>query len=674
MSNPQFTYSHTTFTGTSTLSIRRNTIAGATIKAQLDQLKRTGRYDCFELKWKPIYDQDYNWPVPPHLFWDSDLGKWVEGACYFLTEKYDADIDAAVKYIVSTIRNAQQEDGYLNLHFTMVEPGKRWTNLRDMHELYNCGHLIEGALAHHQYYKSKDFLEPVEKYVSLIRKVFGPGKDQRHGYPGHPEIELALLRLYKVTGNQDAYDLAKYFLEERGNPTGQEGMFYFDWEQIHLRAENPYMRPDHYPKRFSRWYGQSHQPILEQETCEGHAVRLMYLLVAAADMVALAREDDQKLAKVAQWQEAITRLWGNMVDKKMYLTGGIGAMPQWEGFGIDYFLPPGTEEGGCYAETCASIGAMMLAERLLSVDLNARYGDVMELCLYNNVMTAMSLDGRAFTYVNQLASSDTHKSRREDWFEVSCCPPNLIRVFGTLGGYLWHFGGRKGEAYVNVHLYTSATLSFKVDGKEVTLEQKSNWPWDGDVSFQLSGAEAIKTTIRLRIPGWAKGKYTLSPEPSFSSTAALQKNSYLVLQPDYVAANPAFALVVHGFAPRYISPHPYTGQDTLTLARGPVVYCVEDADNPWETNHFKDVAIRPGSAVTEERRVLESAGEPYVALRSVCWTRDMGGWTSKTAGQEPGAESFGPVLGQERKLTFVPYYFRANRGGKGHMRVGLLRA
>jgi DUF1680 family protein len=525
-------------------------------------------------------------------------------------------------------------------------------------------------LAHYKYYNNKDLLEPIEKYVSLIRKVFGPGPDQRHGYPGHPEIELALLRLYRATGNQDAYHLAKYFLEERGNPTGQEGMYYFDWEMIKLRGESPYKRPDHYPRSFSRWYGQSHQPILEQETCEGHSVRCMYLLVAAADMVALSHENSQKLDNAAQWQGAIVRLWDNMVDKKMYLTGGIGAMAQWEGFGIDYFLPAGTDEGGCYAETCASVGIMMLAERLLTIDLDSRYADIMELCLYNNVMTAMSLNGRAFTYVNQLASSEKDKSLRSDWFEVSCCPPNLIRVFGTLGGYLWHFGGSKGDAYVNVHLYTNATVTFDVDGKKVSLEQKSNWPWDGQVAFRLSGAQDVDLTIRLRIPAWAKNKYTLSPP----SQAAVIKNGYLVLSQDYVAANPAFSLTVHGFEPRYLSPHPHTNQNTLTLARGPIVYCVEDADNAWETNHFKNIMIRKDSQVSEERCILESAGEPYVALQSVCWERLMDQWHSKTAGVEPGVDSFANATGTERKLTFIPYYLRANRGGKGHMRVGLQRA
>ncbi|KAH8803517.1 hypothetical protein F5884DRAFT_904044 [Xylogone sp. PMI_703] len=669
MSNPQFKYGHTTFTGPSTLSIRRSTISRVTIKAQLRQLRETGRYDCFKLKWHPVYDDKSNWPVPPHLFWDSDLGKWIEGACYFLSERYDSEIDAAVKYLVSTIREAQHDDGYLNLHYTVVEPDKRWTNLRDMHELYNAGHLIEGALAHHQYYKNNDLLEPMEKYVRLIRKTFGKGQDQRHGYPGHPEIELALLRLYKATGNQDAYDLARYFLEERGNPSGQEGMYYFDWEREKLRGESPWMRPNHDPTSFSRWYGQWHLPILQQPTVEGHSVRCMYLLTAAADMVSLSHEGKQQLGKADGWLTSLKRLWNNMVDQKMYLTGGIGAMRQWEGFGINYFLPQSTDEGGCYAETCASVGIMMFAERLLTVDLNSRYADIMELCLYNNVMTAISLNGREFTYVNQLASSDQDKSVRQGWFEVSCCPPNLIRLFGSIGGYIWHFGEADRQAYINVHLYTTARVAFEVGGTEISLEQKSDWPWNGKISFQIAGADSVNTTIRLRIPSWAKGAYTLEPQ----SGGATVENGYLILKPDYTAANMSFSLNVHGFEPRWISPHSYAHQNTLTLARGPIIYCAEDADNTWETNHFKDIMIKEDSPVTEERCVLEEYQEPYIALHSKCQERSVKQWESKAEGVEPGTAAQGIEIGPERKLTFVPYYFRANRGGKGHMRVGLLK-
>jgi uncharacterized protein len=268
-------------------------------------------------------------------------------------------------------------------------------------------------------------LEPILKYVKLIRSVFGPGEDQRHAYPGHPEIELALLRLYSATGDEDAYDLAQYFLEERGNPTGQNGMLYYDWE-ANQRGDSPYKRPNAYPEVGSHWYNQAHEPILQQKTVEGHAVRAMYLYTAVADLLHLDRTSRHPFHGRSEYFEALENLWNNMVDKKMYVTGGIGAIRQWEGFGQDYFLPQGSDEGGCYSETCASIGVMMLAQRLLNLSLDSRYGDIMELQLYNAVMTAMSLDGTAFTYVNQLASSEEDRSIRQTWFECSCCPPNLM--------------------------------------------------------------------------------------------------------------------------------------------------------------------------------------------------------------------------------------------------------
>ncbi|KAI1153402.1 hypothetical protein F4825DRAFT_254107 [Nemania diffusa] len=666
MSHPQVLFPQTIFTGPSLLQARRETIQQVTVKAQLKKLKETGQYECFNLKWQPIYADESRWPSPPPVYWDSDVAKWIEGACYMLTEQYDAEIDAAVRELVQMIRDAQQEDGYIDVYFTVIKPGKRWSNLRDQHELYNAGHLIEAALAHSNYYKNDLLIEVIHKYVKLIRSVFGPGEDQRHGYPGHPEIELALVRFYSATGNQDAYDLAQYFIEERGNPTGQEGKMYYEWER-EKRGDNPWQRPDCYPMHLDFWYSQAHLPILQQKTIEGHAVRALYLFTGVANLLSLDELGIKAFAGREPYLETIRTLWNNMVDKKMYLTGGIGSMMQWEGFGIDYFLPQGSDEGGCYNETCASIGVMMLAERLLHVELDSKYADVMELCLYNAVMTAMSLGGNAFTYVNQLASSEKDKNIRAAWFDTSCCPPNVSRLFGSIGGYLWDYGGHGQDIFVNVHLYTTARVSFQVDEHAIVLEQQSNWPWEGNVMFQLEAAPTASTTIRLRIPAWAKNRFTLTP----TLQAATVESGYLVLPPSYTLGNKAFALQVHGFEPRYISPHPYTNQRTLTLARGPLIYCVEDVDNPWEQDHFRNVGITFGTPVSEEEQVIEEMGERYVGLRAVGWARKVDQWSQGREGMEPGS-SVAAGIPEARELAFIPYYLRANRGGKGHMRVGLL--
>lgn len=512
------------------------------------------------------------------------------------------------------------------------------------------------------------------KYVHLMHANFGPAPNQRKAYPGHPELELALLRLYRTTGDTKAYSLAKFFLTERGNPTGQDGQHYYDHE-MQRRHEDAHKRPNSYPMSRDYWYCQAHQPIPAQATVEGHAVRAMYLLTAVADLVALHHDGTQPLpdADAATWRAALRRLWANAVDKKLYVTGALGAVAQWEGFGIDYFLPQTPDEGGCYAETCASIGAMMLAERLLYVELDARYADVMELCLYNTVLGSMSLDGKGFTYENYLASCAGHLCQREGWFECSCCPPNVSRLFGSLGGYLWHFGVGSSaeaegaddddEAFINVHLYTSATGKFRSrHGAPVEIQQQTNWPWEGKVTFSLL-SPTVQTTVRLRIPSWSGGHYELAPALPADEPATVE-NGYLVLSPVYTAAHASFSITFGGFEPRFIAPHPYTNQRTLTLAKGPVVYCVEDVDNTWEDNHFKDIVVDDRAPITEERR--EWKGSEYIALKGHGWARSFGNW--EVSGPAPVEKK-----GEDKEMVFVPYYLRGNRGGKGHMRVGLHR-
>ncbi|KAI1372013.1 glycoside hydrolase family 127 protein [Hypoxylon crocopeplum] len=667
MAHPQTLFTQTSFHGPSLLQARRTTIGRVTVKAQLRKLRDTGRYAAFSLAWQPAYADRSRWPCPAPMYWDSDVAKWIEGACYLLAEEYDAEVDAAVRELVQMIRGAQREDGYLNTWFTIAEPERRWTNIRDQHELYNAGHLIEAALAHSNYYKNNLLIEPIEKYVKLICTVIGPGPDQKHAYPGHPETELALLRLYTATGNEDAYALARYFVEERGNPTGQDGLPYYEWER-RQRGDSAWKRSDSYQMHDSNWYNQAHAPILEQKSVEGHAVRAMYLFTGVADLCCLDELGVQSYEHRSKYFDVLIGLWNNMVDKKMYLTGGIGSMWQWEGFGIDYFLPQGSDEGGCYNETCASIGVIMLAERLLHLDLNSKYADIMELCLYNAVMTGLSLEGTAFTYVNQLASSEADKNRREDWFDTSCCPPNVMRLFGSFGGYLWDYGGNGKDAYVNVHLYTTAKVTFQVEDKQIILEQKSNWPWEGNILFLLQAPTSANVILRLRIPSWARRKFTLTP----SYKPAKLEKGYLVLPPAYTSDNRAFSIQIDGFKPRFISPHPYTNQNTLTLARGPLIYCVEDVDNPWELDHFRNIGIKSDSEVTESDEEVDQMGERYIALRSVGLIRKVDDRPESESGVEPGSSTPQTVVA-DKDLTFVPYYLRANRGGRGHMRVGLLR-
>ncbi|RDL36405.1 uncharacterized protein BP5553_05757 [Venustampulla echinocandica] len=687
MAYPQQSSIQTTFAPFSFWNRRRTVVRKNTLLYQLSVLKKTGRYDAFRLKWHPIYDDEdpLNWPVPKHLFWDSDVAKWIESACYFLREEHDKEIDDAVQELVEMIGKAQQPDGY------------------------NAGHLIEAAYIHHLHYQNDLLLRPITKYISLLSQTFGPGPHQIHGYPGHPEIELALLRLYSITHEPTHLSLARYFITERGNPHGVDGKHFYSAE-AEKRGEKLMERQNPWPKCRSFWYMQAHKPILEQDSVEGHSVRAMYLLTAVADLVRLDEESKNYSGNANGNDSAITtpnggtqttatpyrdplhRLWHNMINKKMYLTGGIGAIHQWEGFGIDYFLPQGTSSGGCYAETCASIGVMMLAERLLQIDLDGKYADVMELCLYNAVLTAMSLDGTKFTYVNQLASSEDEEggkdggagdggnggsslSKREAWFEVACCPPNVCRTMGILGGYVWSHGEDEGGVFVNVHLYTSASLEFQAGGgqKKVELKQESNWPWEGDVKFELKTSSDIPVTIRLRIPAWAEG-YEISP--SLPSATTIQKG-YLTLPPSYTSHHRTFTLSISGFTPRLIRPHPYTASDIVAVARGPIVYCVEDVDNPWVTNHFRDVAIDtsvPLRLLEVGEKIGGKEEEEYVAIKApgagVLLEKEAEEWTLFGGGKKGGDGKDKEEEGR-RDLVFVPYYARANRGGKGMMRVGL---
>ncbi|KAI9729762.1 MAG: hypothetical protein M1834_006713 [Cirrosporium novae-zelandiae] len=703
MSYPQTNFRFTTFSPDSFWAPRRDVVRNTTLRYQLNMLKETGRYDAFRLKWHPIYDEPVDpGGTPKHLFWDSDVAKWIEGACYFLEEQDDSEIDEAVKELVEMVRSAQQDDGYLNIHFTVVKPNERFTNIRDLHELYNAGHLIEASLIHHQHYNNDLLLEPILKYVNLLSKTFGPRESQIHGYPGHPEIELALLRLHNVTHDPEHLSLARYFIEERGNPVSVDGKHFYVAE-AEERGEQENEMPNAWPDKQSFWYQQAHQPICDQESIEGHSVRAMYLLTAVADLM---NTDLDSLKP--KYRKALSRLWNNMVDKKMYLTGGIGAMDKWEGFGIDYFLPQGTDEGGCYAETCAAIGVMMLAERMLQTDLNGHFADIMELCLYNAMLTSMSSNGKEFTYVNQLASSDRGLSRREKWFQCACCPPNITRTFGMLGGYFWTFG-QEGESeaeplvYINVHQYTSATLKFSLKGNDISLAQKSRWPWEGKVQFTLQAPSTLKTTIRLRIPTWATG-WKIYPQPPSLST--VQKN-YLSLPPSWLHAHPKFTLTISGFQPRLITPHPHTNQNIVAVARGPLVYCLEDVDNPWETScpHFQDLWFDTSASLVESP-LLQHLQDPstqehpsiiLITAKDAGSYTDLGAWdqaetgggafpgrtttttttaslnneTHHNANDDTKPSTPTPKPTHTHTLKFIPYYYRANRGGNGHIRVGL---
>ncbi|MBE0698174.1 MAG: glycoside hydrolase family 127 protein, partial [Anaerolineaceae bacterium] len=403
-----------------------------TLRHIYKKLQETGRISAFDLN----FEREVPSPVVL-IFGDSDPAKWIEAASYSLATHPDPELEEMVNQVTEKIISAQQPDGYLNTHFTHIQPEMRWKNLRDWHEMYCAGHMIEGAVAHFQATGQRRFLDALCRYADHIDNTFGPEEGKQRGYPGHPELELALVRLYHATGNQRYLDLASYMVEERGQVT-PEHPHYFDVEAI-ARGEDP--------RRFwarSYEYNQSHAPIREQEKVVGHAVRATYLFSAVAD---LADEKDD-----ASLLEACNRLWDNLTNRRMYLTGGIGPSQQNEGFTSDYDLPDET----AYAETCATIALVMWNLRLLQFAGERRFADVLERGLFNGLISGISLAGDRYLYENPLSTNGTR--HRQEWFLCPCCPPNLSRTVASVGKFLYSTSA----GAIWTHLFAGSTAQMDV--------------------------------------------------------------------------------------------------------------------------------------------------------------------------------------------------------------------
>jgi len=513
-----------------------------TLPAIYRRCKETGRIDAFRLDWKPGRE-----PVP-HIFWDSDVAKWIEAASYALLAARDPQLEAMLEGVVELVASAQQPDGYLNAHFTVVEPGRRWANLRDCHELYCAGHLMEAAVAHHQATGSRKLLDAMCRYADHIASVFGAEPGQRRGYCGHEEIELALVKLYRVTGEERYLRLSEYFVEERGRQP-----HYFDLE-ARARGEDP---EAHWAGSYA--YCQAHVPVREQNEVMGHAVRAMYLYSAMADLA--AELGDRSLLSACE------RLWEDLCLRKMYITGGLGPSSHNEGFTAPYDLP----NEAAYAETCAAVGLLMWSHRMLQFDCDGRYADVMERALYNGVLSGISLDGERFFYVNPLASRGGH--HRQHWFDCACCPPNIARLLASLGSYVC---SRSSDALA-VHLYVRGEVDTVLpDGARIRLRQDTRYPWEGAIRLLIELAAPREFSLRLRLPGWCR-RHSLSLNGRLVS-APLERG-HLVIARTWRAGDiveldldmPVEQIVTH--------PSVQADQGRAALQRGPLVYCLEGADH-----------------------------------------------------------------------------------------------
>jgi len=462
-------------------------------------------------------------------FNDSDVYKWVEAVAFSLAGERDPKLVDIVRRVVAVIAAAQDEDGYLNNYFTFERKKDRWTNLRDMHELYSAGHLMQAAVAYNRATGEHVLLDVACRFADHISNTFGLGK--RPGTCGHPEIEMALVELYRATGREVYLNLARFFLDQRGRGVIGGRVVLID-----------------------------HKPFRELSEVVGHAVRSLYLNAGAADIYL---ETGEK----ALW-EALERLWRSMTERKMYVTGGVGARYEGEAFGVDYELP----NSRAYAETCAAIANVMWNWRMLLASGKGRFADIMELALYNGVLSGIALDGRYYFYVNPLADSGGH--RRQTWFSTACCPPNIARLLASLPGYFYSIS----NAGVWVHLYAQSTAQLEVNGKSLTLIQHTDYPWVGEVEMILQPENEISLSVYIRIPGWCrKAELQLNGKPL---ETRVQPGHYVKVHRLWRAGDKV-QLSLSIPVERMVC-HPYVSEnnDRVALKRGPLVYCVEQVDNP----------------------------------------------------------------------------------------------
>ncbi|MEA2513242.1 MAG: uncharacterized protein QOJ59_2729 [Thermomicrobiales bacterium] len=583
------------------------------IPAQLDLLERTGRLANFR---RGAGKEEGRFEGLS--FNDSDVYKWLEAASWALATDPDPGLGRRVDDVIREVADAQQPDGYLDTFYTAGDAGQRWTELTRTHELYCAGHLIQAAVAHRRATGKTSLLDVARRFADHICDVLGPAEaGKQPGTDGHPEIEMAMVELARETGDRRYLDQARYFLDVRGRGLvgGDE-------------------------------YHQDHRPFRGFDAMVGHAVRILYLNAGAADVYA-ETGDPALLA-------TLERLWQNTTRRRMYVTGGLGARHEGEAFGDDYELP----NARAYTETCAAIGSAMWNWRMLLLTGEAKYADLLEWTLYNAFLPGLALDGRSYFYVNPLADEGRH--RRRPWFACACCPPNVARTLASVAGYF----STVSDDGIQVHLYAQGTADISLpDGRTVRLRQRTRYPWDGDVALEVDGEGEFALSVRL--PAWCENgaAVEVNGEPV---RAEVRPGSYVRLQRTWLPGD-----VVRLRLPmpaRLIEAHPRVVENAgrWAVARGPLVYCVEQVDHPG-VDLDGIVLSRGVSFATEERPsflggvvVMTASGREERS--AIEWGDDLYRSVDPLAEEPPNAH---PV-----SLMAIPYYVWANREA-GAMRVWL---
>ncbi len=565
------------------------------------------------------------------VFQDTDVAKWLEAVGFALSWERDEKLEALADETIDLIGRAQQPDGYLNTYFTIKEPGLRWTNLMEGHELYTAGHMIEAAVAYYEATGKKKFLDIVSRFADLICDTFGAEEGKIHGYPGHQEIELALVKLYRVTGTHKYLELAKYFIDARG-----EGENYFLNEEKKPAFKRIF--PDFHD--YNPAYSQSHQPVRKQKTAEGHAVRANYMYSAMADL-ACEYEDDRLKA-------ACENLWDNMVHKRMYITGSVGSSGILERFTTDYDLPNASN----YSETCASIALAMFGKRMADMEKDASYMDAVERALYNTVLSGIAMDGKSFFYVNPLevwpanciprTSMEHVKPVRQKWFGVACCPPNITRTLASLGQYVYF--QEKDQIYVNLYIANETEVQIGGNPFKITLE--GNFPWENNLRFTVDGESESEGMIAFRVPSYAKNfcilhngqKVEIKTEKGYAKIAG--KFSHEIFEISFEAP----AVFVHA------NPQVRADVAKTAVVKGPLVYCLEEADNGDDLSALLiDTAQTPEEIYDDQ--LLGGCSVVHISGRKISGE----GWNEHVLYQEK------PVSLEDVKLTLVPYCYWGNR-------------
>lgn len=560
------------------------------------------------------------------VFLDSDVAKWLEAASYALALKPDPALDARMDEVIDAIAKAQHADGYLNTYFTLREPGKRWTNLLECHELYCAGHMIEAGVAHYEATGKTNLLAIVKKLADHIIDQFGEGRHD--GVPGHQEIEIALMRLYQITGEAKYRDMAKRFLDLRG-----QDPHYFE-KNTPAHEDNKYGDYTIDPRDTA--YNQSDVPVREQTRPRGHAVRCMYMLTAMAEVARVC--DDEAMA------QACRRMFDQITGRQMYVTGALGATGYHEAFTTDWHLPVDT----VYGETCASVAMAFFARSMLLLEPDGRYADALEREIYNGALSGMQLDGRRYFYVNPL-EVDQHIAgvipgyqhvlpQRPAWYGCACCPPNLARMITSLGKYLWS----EDEQTLYSHLFIGSEADMALAG----IRLETRYPLEGGAAYTVSPRTDRPFALAIHIPAYLRHfELTVNGEPAQGEL----KKGYLYLKRAWREGDRvelAFAL-----APRrvYGNPRVRDCAGRVALARGPVIYCFESVDHDGAPMHA--LRLPPNAAVTE----------------AVCEDERIGGVIMLRAEGLKEATD-GALYGDEQPrmeavtLTAIPYFAWANRG------------